>query len=589
MEFIRAMMSDIDEAEGKGEGYKFTMWLFAMYSGLKGFYSQGVTNTMNPYLRDDLGLDNVWVSEWSTFKRLPWNMKPGYAFLSDIQPLCGYKKRYYVFIFGMIGFFAIPLLIFLPNETLANAFRPNTGTLAGMLFFLCHVNASAVDTLTQGRYTVLVKAVGASVVTFVYLNQNAAQMIVTAYSGPVNDVNPRWNLWIALPFGLQMFVFAALNYMGDPPAETNCKPDMDLVRKQRPTFILAIFQIFVSIVLVLMSLFDEVKFLFGETTRMWFIIFSSVVIVSSAFFALPVVIAKCNMYMYMCKFMQLSASSALLFFYTKPRDSDKWASCPNNPQLDYTLYQTYGGFVNKVVVLLAIVLFQMYIQHWNARTAMWITTAFTIFAAIFDIAIVERWNLQLGIPDWFGYLVGSVAIEGLVDQLDDMPIYMLISKICPKDIETTVFAILTANTNLGGTVAGYLATDAQRWLGLEYSKKTCSNPEYTVFGMTFTALSWILIIGDIILPMLTIPLTFVLIPDVKLSDDWTSVDSDLGVREIQMSSAADFEAGLNQGEPPAQPLRKGSSALLQEQSGAETVMTTLAYTRGNSKIDRDVL
>jgi len=583
-------MSDIDEAEGKGEGFKFTMWLFAMYSGLKGFYSQGITNTMSPFLRDELELDNVWVSEWSNFKRLPWNLKPGYAFLSDVQPFCGYKKRFYVFVFGMIGFLALPLLIFLPNQTLADMFRPETGTLAGILFFLCHVNASAVDTLTQGRYTVLVKAVGASVVTFVYFNQNAAQMIVTSYSGPLNDINPRLNLWVAVPFGLQMFVFAGLNYLGDPPAQTTCKPEMELVRRQRPTFILAIFQVLVSTIWGLMSLFDGLKFLFGESTRLWFSLISSALIVISAFYALPPMIAKCNMYMYMCKFMQLSASSALFFFYTAPRDKDKWAACPNNPGLDYTLYQTYGGFMNKAVVLAAIVLFQMYIQHWNARKAMWITTTFTILAAFFDIAIVERWNLAFGIPDWLGYLLGSVAIEGLVDQLDDMPIYMLISKICPKDIETTVFAILTANTNLGGNAAGFIATDVQRWLGLEYSKKTCSNPEYTVFGMKFTALSWILIIGDVILPALTIPLTFLLIPDVKLSDDWVaSMDSDLGVREIQMSSAADFEAGLNQGEPPAQPLRKGSSALLQEQSGAETVMTTLAYTRGNSKIDKDVL
>merc|ERR1712032_1134912 len=466
---------------------------------------------------------------------------------------------------------------------------PNTGTLAGIFFFLTHLNAAAVDTLTQGRYTVLVKAVGASVVTFVYFNQNAAQMIVTAYSGPVNDVNPKWNLWIALPFGLQMFVFAALNYMGDPPAATQCKPDVELVRKQQPTFILAIIQLLISIVLVLMSLFGSVRYLFGDSTRMWFIIVASAIIVIGAFMALPPVIAKCNMYMYMCKFMQLSAGSALLFFYTKPRDSDNWAPCPNNPQLDYTFYQTVGGFVNKAVVLLAIVLFQMYIQHWNARTAMWVTTGFTIFAAIFDIAVVERWNLALGIPDSIAYLFGSVAIEGLVDQLDDMPIYMLISKLCPRDVETTVFAILTANTNLGGTVAGYLATDAQRWLGLEYSQKACSNPEYTVFGMTFTALSWILIIGDIILPLLTIPLCFICIPNVQLNGDWASVDSGLGAREIQMSSAAEFEAGLNQGEPSTPSVPKGNSALLQEQSGAEAIMTTLAFTRGNSKIDKEVL
>merc|ERR1712117_577248 len=111
---------------------------------------------------------------------------------------------------------------------------------------------------------------------------------------------------------------------------------------------------------------------------------------------------------------------------------------------------------------------------------------------------------------------------------------LLISKLCPKDVETTVFAILMANTNLGGTISSYIGTDAQKWFGVEYSQKECNNPKSSLGPVTFTGLSWILFIGDIILPLLTIPLTWLLIPNVKLDSDF----ADYAARETELTEVS---------------------------------------------------
>ena len=149
VEFIRTLMKDIDEAPPKGNGMKFIVWLCAMYFGLKGFYSQYNTSSTTPFLRDVLDLDSIQVSEIQSFRKLPWSMKPAFAMVSDIQPILGYKKRGYVFIYALLGTAASVCLITLPIGVLAGW----GGNFAGILFFSVNLYVAGVDCLTQGGGT----------------------------------------------------------------------------------------------------------------------------------------------------------------------------------------------------------------------------------------------------------------------------------------------------------------------------------------------------------------------------------------------------------------------------------------------------
>merc|ERR1712117_769076 len=158
---------------------------------------------------------------------------------------------------------------------------------------------------------------------------------------------------------------------------------------------------------------------------------------------------------------------------------------------------------------------------------------------------------------------------------------LLISKLCPKDVETTVFAILMANTNLGGTISSYIGTDAQKWFGVEYSKKVCNNPKSSFGPITFTGLSWILIIGDIILPLLTIPLTWLLIPAVKLDSDFSSIDDSPREVELALNGGAGLPMTVDESAPPPH-LDRGLTCMT-ERSDAEVLMETAAHLRTNTR------
>ena len=127
--FVRQLVKDIDQVEGDGTGLKFTWWMFAVYAGMKSFYSRNLKETQSPFLRT-MGLNSQWVSEWTSFRRLPYQIKPGYALFSDIQPIFGYKKKNYEFIFGLIGTLALLPLIFyfLSNSMSCVLLCSNSGT-----------------------------------------------------------------------------------------------------------------------------------------------------------------------------------------------------------------------------------------------------------------------------------------------------------------------------------------------------------------------------------------------------------------------------------------------------------------------------
>ena len=55
------------------------------------------------YFKDDLGLSPAQVAVLGSIAIIPWSIKPIYGFLSDRQPIFGYRRKPYLFLSGLIG------------------------------------------------------------------------------------------------------------------------------------------------------------------------------------------------------------------------------------------------------------------------------------------------------------------------------------------------------------------------------------------------------------------------------------------------------------------------------------------------------
>jgi len=96
-------------------------------------------------------------------------------------------------------------------------------------------------------------------------------------------------------------------------------------------------------------------------------------------------------------------------------------------------------------------------------------------------------------------------------------------QVCPKGIEALVYALLAGFQNFGGTVGSYA--------GVYFTSLTTIQTDPKKLPWNFDDLPMLLFIGHIVLPLIQIPLTFVLIPDVKMDDSLEEYVQDLEAPE----------------------------------------------------------
>lgn len=135
----------------------------------------------------------------------------------------------------------------------------------------------------------------------------------------------------------------------------------------------------------------------------------------------------------------------------------------------------------------------------SLRKAFWISSVISSLGSFFDYAIVKRWNVDyLSIPDKAFYMFGDAVLESIVGMMAYMPSVVLIAKMCPKNLETTMFAILASFANLGGlwvVLSGHLRwiTRALKpiWLREVATGITCRiSSWFAVFACRFSRFLW---------------------------------------------------------------------------------------------------
>jgi len=252
----------------------------------------------------------------------------------------------------------------------------------------------------------------------------------------------------------------------------------------------------------------------------------------------------------------------------------------NMPNFPFILFSTLGGMCSTGATMFGLYLFETYVVHWNARPAFWVTTCFQLVAGTFDIINTTRfnqtllgwtglgnvvWNVaQTGansqsfvrpvrVDDLCLFLLGGALLEPLIDQLDALPSTLLLSKLCPKGVETTVFAILAGFSNVGLSVSGLMGASALGFFGYDFRgngdpppRRSCqfhSDPDLDN-PTAFHGMARSLVGGNLILPFLTIPLTWIFIPSIRLDEEFLIEADD----EVELAANDELAEGVVGGE-----------------------------------------
>jgi len=563
MEAYHRLKLGMDHATN-GKGTRVMIQLFTTYFFFcKAMARDLVLSTQVVYFTRLLGASSNITDNMITAARSPFGIKTLWGALSDVLPFFGYHKRWYIVWGVTASFLSLLGLIAIAQQDREGSGVPGKGIVAltTIMFFLFEYGGATVDSLSQARYTELMKlANDATIISFVWFMMQMASLPSSFMTLILKDEGPYdILLWIALPLCLPMIIPAALNFLDDPPASSCCKPDMKKVTKHGGIFAMSMVLAFGALGgsgLLIVQAGTVIKLTYYAALGTIFSIMN--------FMILPPAISKPAFYMFLCSTFRLFFSGTLQNWYTSPnklQEPDNFC-IENGPGFPTSRYLFVGNFVGAIAGSIAVIIFQNVIMFWQVRPAFWITTIFQMGSTFLELMILERWNHSLLGTDplnaddaWVdnvSFIVGAQAIDKIVEMLDFMPCNVLIGKLCPESMEATIFAVLAGSQNFGSNLAFLFGAVFVETLGATLSlnsqtkKWDCTNPgPGEVKGFEWVPLSALGIArfaGGFVLPALTIPFTFFLLPPIGLNDDFIQLNAE-GQVEMSMPGQQSTRGG----------------------------------------------
>lgn len=449
---------------------------------------------MLPYFKQ-LNVTGEKYQSYGTVSLTPWSLKAAIGLLSDTVPFLGFHKRSYIVLVSILGSIALAILGFVP---LTEALAP----IAAVLIMAAHLQLATVDLLCEGKYAEMMVAnpqSGSDLVTYVWGLYMTGTFLGSLIAGPMADhTKPRYIFLVCLPLAAQVIYPISRGWLPEerlPPESRGFRRDKIA---KNPSLVK------LSIAMTIGSLIVGTSALVGsgivQSLASMFVALSLCIL---GHLWLPRTLKKANLYMFLSSMLYVSLPGALDYWFTAEEEC-----VPGGPHFSFTYYVTYASLVGSLAGGVGVAMFQTFLSRGNFRTAFWTTCLVKLAASAFDIFIVLRLNKRFGIPDKLAFMMGDAVILQVAATLDFMPAVVLTSKVCPKGMESSVYALLASYQNLGSNVSRTLGVALISMLGIK-TKVPCD----------FTNLPKAILIAHVLLPLLVFPLVFVLIPNAKMTDN----------------------------------------------------------------------
>ena len=471
-------------------GLKFLIILAIINLLLNGILFQTVKWSILPIFKSK-NLNAGTVQLYTAIIMSPYAIKPILGILSDLIPIAGYNKKWYIFQSTIIGILSAgSLLIF------------NSTTNVILICFIgINYQASIADLLSEGAYTKIMREhpeSGSDIVTFNNGLKFTGQIISLCFLGPLVDKDLYYVIFIIMLIVTSTPLLPTLfNFIPEEKKSNKLiTVDTDIVKKSWKTLSIIGFTGLSALTLAILSVMIDKNIVLLVSVLLLICISVGTAI------TFPNIIFRVVLYQILIKIIKPSLGSAMDYFYT----ADKLC-LPDGPHFDFKYYITYTGLLGTIISLFTVWFYQAFLSKLRFRTVLILTTIFLSMSGVSDMIIVLRWNIKLGIPDPVFYILGEAIIEPVVHTLYNIPISTFISKVCPKNSEASTYAFLAGVNQLSTMVAKLSGVVIFEHAGIK-----------TLVPCDFSNLWWLILVCHITPPLLFgIPLTW-LFPDNNHTD-----------------------------------------------------------------------
>ncbi|KAF4674359.1 hypothetical protein FOL47_009381 [Perkinsus chesapeaki] len=377
-------------------------------------------------------------------------MKPWIGLSSDCYPLFGYKRMPYVFGGSIIG---------LAGTLLAVLIVPSQSTvILGVigLFMMIFYWIACCDLLSEAVYSRKISsspANGPALVGYVTAGQKILGLVAGLLSGVIVQYAPKlgghtgsqWALATTIIPSIVLIIPVLLNYFGEEKwsSEDSHNERKKLWNEQRELVFLSIL---VGTVAVMYSVFSII--VASYVANFIILCLLLVLVAFASWMVLRPILGKLLIFKCLTGITLLRPSGPAQYFFT-----DDAVQFPGGPNLS-PFY--YGSVVNTVGILagvIGVIIFTRFMSSWTYRRTYLVIIIVMVILQLGDPIIYSRVNLKIGIPDKV-FVVGSTALVQVGQLLIYMPGFLMLSYMCPKNLEGMMFALLAAIQNFASLGTG---------------------------------------------------------------------------------------------------------------------------------------
>lgn len=491
-------------------GYRLLVLLSSVHHLLKGFGME-LAAKASPYMFRAYHVPAPQAQIFLGVAALPWAMKPMIGLISDLFPICGFKKGPYMSLTSVLAVAALVCLGCMTEVSMSVS-------MAVMCLFFFTLQVSTTDLLAEAKYSEsIVKnpTHGPSLVSYVWSGMQMAGMFAIAGSGVALEYfGFRWLFVICIIPAALVLLPVSAGYM-----EEQCL-DEDQIAEGRRRFWRQPELCFLCLIMFIATLTLITSGMLVDNTlaNATLAVVVAVVVLTCFSVVLSPTIAKFNAFALIQTACSLSTSGASFYFYTDtPEQYPATSTSPGGPHFSMFFYNSVLGTSGAIFSLIGIWTYKRYLSTWRYRSLLVFTSLMLSFFSLIDLIFFARINVRLGIPDE-AFVLGASVFESIIAMWQWMPQVIVMSYMVPQGMEATMFALLAGCHNLGTTIAANCGALLLDHLDVRPSGAVGETAQFDKL--------WVASAIATGLPLIAVCTLFWLIPDVSQTERLTDAAND---------------------------------------------------------------
>ncbi|XWS72771.1 hypothetical protein CRYUN_Cryun02cG0069300 [Craigia yunnanensis] len=360
--------------------------VYGLSQGFSGSFFKVVTDY---YWKDVQKVQPSVVQLYIGLYYIPWIMKPVWGLFTDVFPIKGYRRRPYFVVAGVLGGASAFMVALIGNLPAALALGCLVGVAAGMAIADVTIDACIA------RNSIEVRSLASDMQSLCGFCSSAGALIGYSTSGFfVHHLGAQGALiLLAIP---PVFI-TVLGFVIYEMRSSSLHSE-----KQKATETLGV---------AIRGMYQTIKF-----PQVW----------------------KPSLYMYLSLALSISTHEGQFYWYTDPKAG------PAFSQEFVGVVYAIGAMASMVGVLI----YHKTLKDIPFRNLLFFAQLLYSTSGMIDLIFILRWNLVLGIPDYF-FVIMEECVSRIISRIRWIPMIVLSTRLCPLGIEGTFFALLMCIDSLG--------------------------------------------------------------------------------------------------------------------------------------------